>query len=112
MNSQKRKKALKRQLHSSFEEIEQLDTEIKSVARDYSSKCEELAQVEHDYGTLITKLLEDRSSTQHKYTKQLTELQAQYEESQTKLREAEKVVKSKKTKNLTRTLNWKKLLLA
>ena len=56
--------------------------------------------------------MKDRSNTQHKYTKQLTELQAQYEESQTKLREAEKVLKSKKTKNLTRTLNRKKLLLA
>ena len=44
--------------------------------------------------------MEDRSNTQHKYTKQLTELQAQYEERQTKLREAEKI------------LNWEKLLLA
>ena len=110
--SKKKNRALKRQLDSSFEEIEQLDTELESVTRDYSSKLEKLAQAEHDYGTLITKLLEDRSNTQHKYTKQLTELQAQYEESQTKLREAEKVLKSKKTKNLARTLNRKKLLLA
>ena len=54
--SKKKNRALKRQSDSSFEEIEQLDTELESVTRDYSSKLEKLAQAEHDKQKEINEL--------------------------------------------------------
>ena len=88
---------LKRKLDDSYEVIEEMDKELKSLADDYEKKMNNMAFMEQQYGNVITRMLNERTddkSVNNKLSKELTELQHRYEETSKKLSIAEKTLSS------------------
>ena len=63
-----------------------------------------MAKLENDYGLMITKLLDSKADTHQKFKRELSLLQSEYDELNTKLAKTEQKLKKKPTLN-ARNLN-------
>ena len=101
--SENKKKTLKRKLDDSIEKINEMDLEFEILTDDYEKTIFSMAKLENDYG-LITKLLDNKADTHQKFKKELSLLQSEYDELNTKLAKTEQKLKKKPTLN-ARNLN-------
>ena len=100
--SEKRNRDLKRKLNSSVEELEKLDQELDQITDDYKHDIARLSFAEQQYSQVLSKMLEDNvnnAKSQQKYSKQLKQLQTDYESAQAEMRQAEIKLTSTQTKN-------------
>ena len=98
---------MKIKLDSNTEELEKLDQELDQITDDYKHDIARLSFAEQQYGQVLSKMLEDNmnnAKSQHKYSKQLRQLQTDYQSAQAELKHAEIKLKSTQTKKLNKKL--------
>ncbi len=98
---------MKRQLDSSFEEIEKLGSELDLVSDEHEQSIKALAEREQQYGEIIKRLVQERNRERilsDNDRKQLTKVQELYNQSNEAVSQTELELKNKKIKSLNMTL--------
>ncbi len=92
---------MKRQLDSSFEEIEKLGSELDLDSDEHEQSIKALAEREQQYGEIIERLVQERNRERilsDKDRKQLTKVQELYNQSNEAVSQTELELKNKKSK--------------
>ena len=66
-----------------------MDLEFEALTDDYEKTIFSMAKLENDYGLMITKLLDSKKDTHQKFKRELSLLQSEYDELNTKLAKTE-----------------------